>query len=79
MYNYEKKYIKMYLTWTALFKKQLFCPGAFNKPLVVVKATESLERAIVSIDGLSNTRDPTDVIFDYCTVKILGTWNSRNQ
>jgi hypothetical protein len=34
------------LTCTALLRKQLFCPGPFKSPLVLVKATDSLEGAI---------------------------------
>lgn len=34
--------VNQHLTCTAEFKKQLFCPGAFNSPLVLVKVIESL-------------------------------------
>lgn len=33
-------------TCTALLRKQLFCPGPFNKPFVVVNAIESLDGVI---------------------------------
>lgn len=40
------KWMKKLLTWTALFRKQLFSPGAFHNPFVVWKIPESLESSL---------------------------------
>lgn len=48
-YCYRLNVVNKYLTCTAEFKKQLFCPGAFSSPLVLVKVIESLLSGVMPV------------------------------
>ena len=54
---------RRWLTCTALLRKQLFCPGPFKRPFVLVKATDSLEGAMFA----------RDMYFEVCSSDVTST------